>query len=272
MTEIFAPKVLDKLASKKNWAIDVDDCMYDIASGLHSHIKENIVRTYNAIAQNDPDKAKIVQTLSDILKTQNISIKNPEEISPEDLGLAFPPIVKALDEVKHDKLFDYLNQFYGDKYERIEEDQALVKAFTIAQEKGIGVHFYTNGPSDTKQGAQSHLQKIMQQRGFSEPMIEYMRSRTYDLLMQIEDGYGKPSEISMQNFLKFSQSNPRETLMADDGPKNLKTAFDAGIATIWTWTSDQEPKRSDIEIANQIGAPRIRNTGAALLEIAMAHE
>ena len=249
-TKIFSPEKLDELSSKNTWAIDVDDCIYDIAYGLHSYIKQNIVRTYNSIAQHDPD---------------------PQKISILELGSAFPPIVRTLNEVKNSNFFEYLDQFYGDKYDKIEPDTDLVHAFSIAHKKGININIYTNGPSSPVEGISSHLQKILHQRGFKDHMIEHLRKKTYDLLMQIRDGYGKPSPMSMQNFFKFSGAKPEETLMADDSLQNLKTASDFGVAPIWTWTSDQKPIDTDIEIAKNINAPRVRKTGAALLEIALAH-
>ncbi len=270
-TKIFSPEKLDELSSKNTWAIDVDDCIYDIACGLHSYIKQNIVRTYNSIAQHDPNRQAIAQTLSNILKTQNITIEDPQKISILELGSAFPPIVRALNEVKNSNFFEYLDQFYGDKYDKIEPDTDLVHAFSIAHKKGININIYTNGPSSPVEGISSHLQKILHQRGFNDHMIEHLRKKTYDLLMQIRDGYGKPSPMSMQNFFKFSGAKPEKTLMADDSLQNLKTASDFGVAPIWTWTSDQKPIDTDIEIAKNINAPRVRKTGAALLEIALAH-
>lgn len=267
---MFNDTKLIEYAAKKWWVVDVDDCLYDIACGLHSEIKRNIVNTFNRISAYDPDGKKIVARLDQILTQQNNSIANPEEITADELGVAFPPIVQTLSELKQAKLFDYLNQFYGDEYHRIRPSRDLVRAFEIAAEKGIKIYFYTNGPSSPAANEISHLQNVMKQRGFSDNIIEAMRPNTYDLLMSIKAGFGKPTIQGMKNFLEFSKVNPKEALMFDDGPKNLATAHKVGISTVWTWTTDTTPKDNDIELAKHIGATRVRDTSAAMLQIALA--
>lgn len=265
-------KRLNDFATRSAWVLDVDDAMYSIECGLHDYIKENITRVYNDVAVTDPNKDQIVSHLQKVLKAQGHKVEDPSCIKPEELGVAFPAIVQTLNDIYPDTLFTYLNDFYGDQYDRIKQDSNLVKAFQTAHDKGIKIYFYTNGPSSPVKGEISHLQKVMKQRGFDDKMIEYMRSRTYDLLMSVQAGRGKPSAEGMQDFLKFSGINPKEALMADDGPKNLVPAAELGMLTLWTWTTSKAPKANDVKIAEDIGSIRVRDTGKALLQIAQTYK
>jgi phosphoglycolate phosphatase-like HAD superfamily hydrolase len=261
-------QALARLAQKSEWVLDVDDCMYDIDTGLHDFIKGNIVGVFNDVARSDAQGQAIRTRLRGLVGE---SVRDIANVTADELGTAFPPIVQTLAEIYPDRLFDYINRFYGDSYAQVPGCARLVEAFRVAGEKGIGIHFYTNGPSSPIAGEVSHLQQVMARRGFESEAIEAMRGRTYDLLMSIRAGRGKPTAEGMRDFLEFSGIDPRNAFMADDGPKNLKTAKEAGMDALWTWTSDRAPKESDVALAETLGIPRVRDAGAALLRIAQAH-
>lgn len=263
---------LKTLAARDIWVLDVDDCLYDMACGLHGRIKSNIVNAFNDLAVNDPQAGVIVIKVQDLLKAQGITPPEAGKMTGPDLGHAFPPIVKALAETYPENLSANLDRFYGDDYGLITTDSDLVQAFALAAQKGIEIYIYTNGPSSPQANGNGHAQRVLLQRGFDQEAVERLRPRTYDLLMSIERGRGKPDPKSMQDFISHMKIDPRRALMADDGLKNLKTAKAFGMAALWTWTDNTEPAEQEIAAAQAMNAVRVRHTGSALLSIAQNYK
>lgn len=261
---------IEEFAAKSTWVLDVDDCLYDIDCGLHDFIKENIIRTFNELAANKSRGSALVSRLEEILVAQNLSVKNPRNITREELGLAFPPIVRAIEDVAPGEFDRYMEAFYGDRYKLIVPDPALVDAFYKAQASDVEIFFYTNGPSGKTPGSRLHVQKVLERHGFDTAFIEDTRTCTYDLQMGTHAGRGKPTVEGMQDFLNFSGIDPNCALMADDQVKNLKTARDAGLKALWTWTAARPPLTTDMDLAGQLDIPRVRHTGNTLRQIAMA--
>lgn len=261
---------IDAFAAKSAWVLDVDDCLYDMDCGLHDFIKENIVRTFNEIAVNMPQGPVLVARLEEILATHQLSVQNSSAITPQELGVAFPPIVRAIEDIAPDEFGRYMDAFYGDRYKLIIPDPELADAFYKAQASGVDIFFYTNGPSGKTPGSRLHVQKVLERQGLDADFIESARARTYDLEMATQAGRGKPTAEGMRDFLGFAGIKPGDALMADDQVKNLKTARDAGLKALWTWTTARPPLTADADAAVQLDIPRVRHTGNALRQIAIA--
>lgn len=246
---------LHECRGRRTWIIDVDDTLYPMSSGLHQRIKSNIVEAYSKLAKADKN---LVDRVADILDQQKIFLSDASNISHADLGVAFPPIVQAVQELYENELDAYLRQFYGNDYGLICPDARLTKAFQQAHNKGIDIYFYTNGPWQ-------HVEKVMQNLGFQADMITMMRERTFDLLDSVKRGRGKPTVESMHDFLYHFNIDPKDALFIDDDIKNLVTASKTGIKPVWAWTQDKpQPEQSDIEVSQSIQAQRIRYPGEFL--------
>lgn len=270
MSEFLSAQDCTYIAEQRVWILDVDDCLYRIASGLHDQIKTNIVETWNAMPADEPQTQAIKQAFDRIVQEQGFTTDSTIQMEENALGTAFPAIVQALQEtVSADEFGAYMNAFYGDAYDLITPDPDLVEAIDIARNKGIEVYLYTNGPSSQDSSEDFHVQKVLAALGFQEEAIATFRENTYDLLMSIEKGRGKPTAESFEDFLDHFDINPDEAVMFDDGMKNLKTAAQYGVLPVWTWTtSDQEPSSADQLSAYELGVKRTPWTGSTALDIA----
>jgi FMN phosphatase YigB (HAD superfamily) len=260
----------EEFAAKSAWVLDVDDCLYDIDDGLHDFIQGNITTTFNNLVSGTAFGQDVVARFEQLIIGQGVSVVDPRHIERTDLSVAFPLIVRAIQDAAPTQFDECMAAFYGDRYDLIEPEPKLVDAFRQAQAKGVAIFFYTNGPSGNKPGSHLHLQKVLQRRGFDSAFIELSRARAYDLQMSVRAGRGKPTPKGMRDFLDYSGIDPHDALMADDQIKNLKTAHDAGLKSLWTWTTNRVPPAADTDIACGIGAVRVRHTADTLHQIATA--
>ncbi|MCD8494010.1 MAG: hypothetical protein LRY36_00115 [Alphaproteobacteria bacterium] len=268
-----------ELANLTEWILDVDDCLYPMDNkmqlgepGLHAGIKELIIENWNNLA-SDALKTRLSELITDVADTNPAFVTvDSFQLRKDDLKVAFPHMLRAIEDAEPDKMFEWLSAFYGDMYaERLAPDPDLVMAFKLAAHTGVRITLYTNGPSHPEQGVEAHVQKVLRHIGFDEPAIEALRLRTQDMIMNSKDGSGKPCENSMQTFLQRFNIEAGKALMADDTIMNLKTAEKAGIRPVWTWTSDVlNPHEADAQMAEEIGAIKITHTGKTLLRIAQA--
>lgn len=272
MQKDLSPADINRFSRRSTWVLDVDDCLYDMACGLHENIKNNIIRVYAQMAANDEKGTALKHIVGEILSQQGYQVESLDRITKDELGYAFPAIVQASQSLYPDSFHQIMDQFYGDDYHLIKPDRELIDAFNIAISKGIQIYLYTNGPSSSELKRDLHVQKILQSHGCDDDFINQMRGRCYDLLMSVAAGFGKPSPQGMQHMIQAMKINPYHALMADDGIKNLKTAHECGMAVLWTWTHDKPPSEKDKNIANVIQAPRVRLTGHALKHIALAYK
>lgn len=188
-------------------------------------------------------------------------------IEPEDLGTVFPEIVSTFINKKPDQLEQYLDEVYGNDYSLIKPDTKLARSFEQAQNKGVRIVFYTNGPSSPEPETNYHTQKVLRRLGLSKEFNNYARQNTYDLVKSVKAGHGKPTEQGMKNFLTDLSIDPANALYFDDSPKNLRTGTDLGMRAIWTWTSKTPPKKANKDLAKQIGAFRTRNVSKTVHDL-----
>jgi len=261
----------EKFADKKYWIVDVDGCQYprdDKECGYFAALTKEIMKVFHDIIKNDEKGSEILNLTYSVLLEQGYK----EDISKITGAYeCFIPFVKAIKEIYPNDIIKYLDNIYGDYYHMIPEDNKIPEAFKLAREKGIEVYFYTSSPSGMRAGEVLHTQKIMQKNKFSAEDIEFFRPRTFDLLMALNSGYGKPSINSMKEFLEFFNVDPKKAIMFDDSLENLKTAKEFGIETVWTWTNDEEVSAPCNKLAEAISTVRVRNTGDTffkLLEVA----
>lgn len=263
---------LDVLATKKIWISDIDGCLYprdDEECGFISGLDETVANTFNYCADKDPKGVEIFAKMKEILADKGLVDADPMEQRDDKTFKHFIPLVTAINDVCPNDINKYMNMIYGDNYNIIPSDNRISKAFRTAQAKGCEIFVYTSGPSGKEPGINLNTQKVMFRHGFTNNEVDFLRPRSYDLIDAINaGGAGKPEVSSMENFLKFANiENPEEAVMYDDSIHNLKTAASFGITPVWTWTDDNEPSAEALKIANEIGAIRVRNTGAAMNKI-----
>lgn len=246
--------MLKEFAKRSTWVFDVDDCLYTIDCGLHDQIKKRICHHAN---DNDDIRGWTMNWLGE-----------DRNIEPEDLGTVFPKIVSAFIKERPEQLEQYLDEVYGDDYSFIKPNSKLVRSFEEAQNRGVRIVFYTNGPSSPEPTKNYHTQKVLQRLGFSQEFNNHARQNTYDLIKSVKAGHGKPTEQGMKNFLTDLSIDPANALYFDDSPKNLRTGTNLGMRAIWTWTSKKRPKKADEDLAKDIGALKTRNTGKAVHNLA----
>lgn len=265
MQEITQDK-MDKLRARNHWILDVDDCLFDIDTGLHKILKGKITDYYNNNGVKLPGLRASFNHFAGIVKG---SPQNITELKQEDLGDLFPPLVKALRETCKGNSFNVaINSFYGGEVEKIlKPSPYLQQAFDNARNRGVSIFLYTNGPSSRDKNVDHHVQKVLRARGVNEETINYLRPRTYDLLLGLDRGGSKPMKSSMDSALEHFKINPQDALMVDDSVRNLLRTKDLGIAPVWSWTSDKEAEGRDILCARGLSAPRIRHTDQFLLEL-----
>ena len=268
---------LAELASKTTWILDGDGVLYPNDSVFAEELWDRIASNFNHMTAHDAELAS--EFLSQLTLKEKNQIADPLNITDKDLGLAYVPIIQTL--IERDKenlpLGVSLDQLYGHGHEEgIEPDPKLVEAFKLARAKGIKIFFNTNSPSGNARGQDLHIQHTMRALGFDEETIDYMRCRTFDIVDAVNLGYQKENPIHynagfFNRFGGLELAHPHEALMMDDKVKNISAANAVRISPIWAHTSDAEPKQQDVDLAEHIGAPRIRKVGETLLEIAEAH-
>jgi len=260
---------LDYLAEKKFWILDVDGCLYprdEDECGYYQRLTFNIKKSFNDIVTKDLKGKNILESTKELLLSNGFK-GDIDKIDGQ--GEAFIPFVRAIKQNYPEDFYKYMNIVYGDSYHMITRNAGISYAFKKAESRGVDINFYTNGPSAKNIGEFSHIQKILALHGVDDADINRYRTKTYDLLDAVIAGEGKPVENSMRTFLNFAGiDNTDQTVMFDDSIENLKTAADFGIMPVWTWTSDEEPSKKALEIAEEIGAIRVRDTAPALIQIA----
>jgi len=261
---------VDFLSKKSVWVVDFDDCMYRMDSGLHAFIKGNVITVFNEMASS-PEGPELVTQVQRILQLQGKPlIQDPREMKPAELDHAFPALAQALRGLYSDQYTHIMNSLYGDRYDLIDPDQTLVDAFRVARDKGIRILGHTNGSSAKKSGEFGNAQKIMQRLGFSDEEIEGLRPHIYSLEDAAENRGGKPSDEAVQDIVRVHQFNPAQAVFFDDSIANHLPAARAGMATVWTWTTDAPMKDEHLEKAQRNGTFVVQNTGNAMHSIAEA--
>lgn len=239
-----------KLATRTNWILDIDDCVYTIDGGLHDRIKKRIVEQAN----EDPD---ILCLLPDILGEDRA-------LKATDLGAAFPKIVA---EVKS-RGPDALQAYYKSVYEFsavsghdgwILPNPALVNALMSAHyDLGKRILINTNGPWD-------HVSCVLRSLGLpfrtSLSFIDDVRPNTWDLDMSLEMQTGKPDDRQADLFIRHFGIDPEDSILFDDGPGNLEPFARRGAVPVWTSTTSIAPGQSDLELAADIGALYVQDMG-----------
>jgi len=268
MTEL-SNKDVRYIADKRYWILDVDGCLYPRdpkECGYYQDLTVSIQQAFNTIVNKDRKGSDILE------QTRKAMVDNgfKGDLSKVDGTYdGFVPFIKAIKNNYPEDFYQYMNVVYGSSYSMIKGDSQIAGAFKMAERKGVDISFYTNGPSSKKEGEFAHAQKILITHLVDISSINRYRSKTYDLLDSIEAGDGKPTASSMVKFLDFAKiDNTDNTVMFDDSIANLKTAAEFGILPVWTWTTDEEPSKKDLAIAEEIGAIRVRNTGDMLLRVA----
>ncbi len=261
---------LSALAAKDIWILDVDGFMYEIDSLFSKKLYPLIARNFNLMLNKDP----LLLSHFKAWLGKNYALSDVQEITAANLKAAYVPIIQTFIQMAGSgSAAVYMDELYGHGDELIDPDPRLVRAFVLAKSKGVEIFFNSNGPSGKNADENLHTQRIMKALGFDQEMIEYMRSRTWNIVDAVRAGRqkGNPDSICNDFFPFAGITDSKKAFMADDGVKHLVAASEVGLLTIWAWTSDSNPKPAEIDAAKEIGAVRIRNVGETLLQIADRH-
>lgn len=187
-----------------------------------------------------------------------------------DVDKTLYPISCGFHEKIEGKITSALDMKY-DPYEKIPADPILLEALKMARSKGIEIYIYTNATSASQEGKESHVQKVLHAIGCDTEMVEWLRSRTHDIINAAEYEPGKflPKGTlkGMNAFLQRFGIDSEEAVMFDDDLEYLEPACQRGMAVVWAWTTSEEPDVEDRAFAQQNGIVRIQNVGESLLQI-----
>ena len=247
----------DALAHRSKWVLDNDDCLYPIECGLHGVIKQRICHHANATA---------------VIRQKSAEwLMEDRNIAPADLGIVFPKIARMMAVEGDASLQAYLSEIYlPEDYARIPQDALLAQALNHAQETGcVGVAYNTSGPSALHGKGDSHLQHVLRAHGARDDVLAQSRrgDTTCDLINAIDADTGKPDKKQMDLFLKKTATCPDQAIYFDDSLTNLETGKSAGLLSVWTWTSNNQPSAENISKADDMGALRVRHVGAFLNDL-----
>lgn len=241
---------------------DVDDCLYRIDCGLHANVKVRICDHANQTPE--------------IRRMADAWLGEDRDFNAADLGKAFPLIVMKFYEENPLRLADYFDEVYGSDYDLIKPDPELVAAVTAAENAGMRVCFYTNGPSSLVEDRHAHFEKVLSRLGFDENFVaravvtDQGSLNTYDLVRSVNAGFGKPTPEGLANAVRDLGLVPEKTVFFDDGPKNLAPAKEAGMKVVWTWTTNDAPSAADSALAEKLGALKVGSTAAGVRHVLAA--
>lgn len=262
--QISAPKLAEIVEKIEYILLDHDDCLYDLDAGMHDITMPSIANTFNKMTHSLYAKA-LKKRVAELFQENNITVSDINNLNAEEGGAGFNAILQAIEEMCPHMMDDYIKQTFSVDYSRIKPSPELAEAFNIFSQKSIGLYSYTSGPAP-------HMAHTLNQHQVNPKIIAKLvdKEHSFDIVDANTRGLRKPSEKGMQHVIDLFKLDPNKTLFADDNIKNLRTASNFGITPLWTWTSDREPSKEGLEIADQIGAIRVRHTGPALLQIANA--
>jgi FMN phosphatase YigB (HAD superfamily) len=246
----FNNRIWQELASKGTFVFDVDDTLYRMDSGFHNGVKSRICADANATP--------------DIRNKAKGWLGEDRDFLPQDLGTIFPLIVMEYNRKGDQFLEAYFEKVYGNDYTEITPDPRLVNAILQLEKSGKRIVLDTSGPSSSDPSKDMHVQKVLKRLGFDDAFVNRLRGNTYDLIMSVKDGAGKPTKECLDNFLKTLKVDPSDAVFFDDGVKNLETAVDAGMKGVWNWTTKTPPDIKDVTVADSLGVILVQNTGFAV--------
>lgn len=244
------------LASRGVFVFDTDDTLYRMDSGLHDGVKARICKHANAS--------------QDLRARAKEWIGEDRDFRPQDLGTIFPIIVMEYNRKSPQLLESYFEEVYGNDYTKVAPDPQLVEAVLKLERAGKRIVLYTNGPSSLDPAKDFHVQKVLKRLGFDNAFVDRLRGNSYDLVMSVMAGAGKPTKEGLDNFLRDMHVDPADAVFFDDGVKNLKTGVEAGMKGVWTWTTKTPPDAQEFVLAEKLGLVLVGDTGFAADNIARA--
>ena len=254
---------------------DVDDVLFPLESGFHAAARLNTVSVFNGFATSTSAQERhIFECFETAAERRGVEVENISSIHEKAFDMrVFFAMIDALKEVydAEEQAF-YLTMLYGfDNYNRIEENPAIVRATDRLIAADVDMFLYTNGPSSDDPDVDFHTQHVMRRVGYGQTMIDFFRSRTYDLQKSADRDAGKPEIEGMRNFLEyFGIRDDAIKAMADDNIRNITTAGRLGLTPIWAHTADSEPDIEHVQQAFDIGAVRVRHPEKIMEQIALA--
>lgn len=236
--------------SKNTFILDIDDTLYHMDCRLHDRIKKRICDHANKTPEL---RSRVFAWLGE-----------DRVILPEDLGIIFPSIVATYQTHYPQKLEEYLDEVYGDDYHFIQPDPPLVQTILMADELGKQLVIYSNSPSSQEIHKDFHVQKVLRRLGFPPVFVDKMRLKSYDLLLAVQQGAGKPTLEGMKKFVDYMKIDPADAVFLDDFLASLAAGQSLGMECLWIWNSASSPKLSELAKAKELGINKSESAAQAI--------
>ena len=186
---------LQALTRIKNWVFDLDDTLYPSSAELYAQMCNRIKRFIMDLLNVDEEKAWDIQ--------KNYYVKYGATVR----GLVLEH------KIKPETFNEYVHQL---DLSPLKKDEELNKRLSSLHVKKF---IFTNG-------AKSHAERVTQKLGIA---------HEFEGIFSISDAdfIPKPSKEAYLKMLDTFQIEPNESVMLDDNQRNLKTAHEIGMKTVW---------------------------------------
>lgn len=194
---------MNKFKNCKYWIFDIDDTLYPKSSGLDKIIE-------NSLSRN-------------IAELFNISLEDARELCV-DFYKKFGSTLYGLLQTTDIKPSQFVRKVHQ------ELDLSVIKPnprLASALEKiDVKKYVFTNG-------SYCHGLRVCKKLGIEKEFSGFFGAQSTNFIP-------KPNPKAFEEFFKTYQINPTETLLIDDGKKNLEAASKMGSKTLWIAQSEEE--------------------------------
>ncbi|PCI60145.1 MAG: pyrimidine 5'-nucleotidase [Kordiimonadales bacterium] len=189
------------LETRDTWVFDLDNTLYGAECKLFDQIDRQIGSYVQSLLHIGPDEARTLQKryLMECGTTLN-GLMRFHEVDPQH----------------------YLATVHAIDFSAIEYDEKLVKALGALEGRKL---VFTNADKP-------YATEIMRRLG----ILDFFEG-IFDIVAA--DLQPKPKQIAYDMFVKKYDIDPKRAVMFEDMVRNLKPAYDMGMATVWVDTGSQ---------------------------------